>query len=510
MSLRAAGARVWLEPGKRRLLVAAVLGGALATGQAPLGFWPVALFALSALIALVAAEAGVRRAALLGWLGGAGYFAGAMFWIVEPFLVDAAQYGWMAPFGLFFMAFGMALFWMAAAGTAAWLARERGRVWRAAAFAVTLSGVELARGYVLTGLPWALIGHIWIGTPVMQAAAWIGPVGLTLMTVLAAALPVAARGARLQVLGAAVATGLIAAVWAGGAARLAAPEPVAAEAPMLRLVQPNAAQHLKWREDMARLFFDRQIAQTAEPAARRPDLVIWPETSVPWLLNRPGPVLEIIAEAAGGAPVALGIQRSDGFRYFNSLAVIDATGTPVAVYDKFHLVPFGEYTPFGDFLADLGVTAFAAREGNGYTPGPGAAVIDLGPLGKVQPLICYEAVFPQDLRAAPERPDWLLQVTNDGWFGQVAGPFQHLAQARLRAVEQGLPLIRAANTGVSAVIDAKGRVLQSLPLGAVGIIDAALPTAMPATPYARWGDWPVAGLLLAAFAGLLAARRRLR
>ncbi|WP_425466267.1 apolipoprotein N-acyltransferase [Ostreiculturibacter nitratireducens] len=506
MALRAGGSSLWLRPGWRRLLLGAALGAVTATGQAPLGLWPVTLMSLSALIALMASEADVFRAARLGWVSGAGYFAGAMFWIVEPFMVEPERYAWMAPFGLLFMAFGMALFWFAAAGAAAWIGRQRRR--RVLAFAVALASAELARGYVLTGLPWALLGHIWVGTPVMQAAAYVGPMGLTILTIGLAALPVMAMSRRRGALRLAVGVAIVASLWAFGTLRLNAPEPVVADAPLLRLIQPNAEQHLKWREDMARLFFERQVAQTAEVAERRPDLVIWPETAVPWLLERPGSALEIIAEAAGGAPVALGIQRAEGFRFYNSLAVIDATGTPVSVYDKFHLVPFGEYTPFGDLLADFGVKAFASREGYGYTAGPGAAVIDLGPvLGKVQPLICYEAVFPQDLRAAPERPDWLLQVTNDGWFGKVSGPYQHLAQARLRAVEQGLPLIRVANTGVSAVIDAKGRILRSLPLGAVGIIDAELPPALYATPYARWGDWPVAALLFLALAGLVVTRR---
>ncbi|MBD3766142.1 MAG: apolipoprotein N-acyltransferase, partial [Rhodobacterales bacterium] len=181
------------------------------------------------------------------------------------------------------------------------------------------------------------------------------------------------------------------------------------------------------------------------------------------------------------------------------------------VYDKHHLVPFGEYMPAGDLAYGMfGIAAFAAQQGAGYSPGPGARVLDLGgALGRVLPLICYEAVFPQDLHAAPERADWILQVTNDAWFGRWSGPFQHLAQARLRAVEQGLPLIRVANTGVSAVIDARGRVLRALPLGEAGFLDAALPAALPAPPHARWGDGPLV-LLLAGLGLGLAVRRRVQ
>lgn len=487
---------------------AAVLFGVLAAaGQAPVGAWWLALPAYAALVWLLAGAAGPGRAAVLAWAAGAGHFAASMSWIVEPFLIDVARHGWMAPFALVLMAGGLALFWGAAGAVAGLLPR---RAARALAFPLALALAELARGYVLTGLPWAAPGHVWIATPPGQVAALVGPAGLTAITLLLAALPVVARGAPGRAAGAVLAAGVLALGWGWGAARLADPAPeAAADAPLLRLVQPNAAQDLKWRPDMARMFFERQIALTAAPGDRAPDLVIWPETAVPFLLDYPGEGLDLIAEAAGGAPVALGIQRTAGFRAYNSLVVIDAAAQPVAVYDKFHLVPFGEYIPFGDALSAIGITAFAAREGNGYTPGPGAAVLDLGPrLGRVQPLICYEAVFPQDLRAAPERPGWLLQVTNDGWFGDWTGPYQHLAQARLRAIEQGLPMVRVANTGVSAVIDAKGRVIDALPLGASGRIDAALPSALPPTPYARWGDGPVLAALLVLLALVAATFRR--
>jgi len=483
---------------RRRAAPAAALaaGVAAAAGQAPLGLWPLTLAGLALLCALVARAGGPRRAAGLAWLGGTGHFAAAMSWIVEPFLVDAARHGWMAPFALVLMSGGLALFWGAAGAVAGAL---RGPMARVLGFAAALALAELARGYLLTGLPWAAPGHVWIDTPLAQLAVLAGASGLTALTLLAAALPVAARGPRAGAAAVALAAAVLGAGWLWGAARLDTPSADRGDAPLIRIVQPNAAQHLKWRPDMARLFFQRQIDLTAASGPTRPDLVIWPETAVPFLLNHPGEGLARIAAAAGGAPVALGIQRTEGFRAYNSLAVIDAAGAPLAVYDKFHLVPFGEYIPFGDMLAQVGITAFAAREGNGYSPGPGAAILDLGPgLGTVQPLICYEAVFPQDLRAAPARPDWLLQVTNDGWFGTLTGPYQHFAQARLRAIEQGLPLLRAANTGISAVVDARGRVVEALPLGAIGRIDAALPPAGPPTPYARAGDLPLAALLAAA------------
>ncbi|MEI4470789.1 apolipoprotein N-acyltransferase [Frigidibacter sp. MR17.24] len=501
----AAGAR-W----RARGLVAA-LGALAALGQAPLGLWVVTLPALAVIFARVVAAPRARTAGALALWAGAGHFATAMFWIVEPFMVEPERDGWMAPFALPMMAFGMALFWALPAMGAHRLGGEgdRGRAGRLAALAVLLALSDLLRGYIFTGFPWALFGHVWIGSPVAQLAALGGPVALSLLTVGLAALAAAAPRR-----GGLAAVAIVAAAWAGGAWRLSTLPGVAPDAPVIRLVQPNAAQALKWLPGMPQHFFERLLALTAqspEAGRPRPDLVLWPETSVAWPLNDPGPVLGMIADAAGGPPVVVGIQREEGRRYYNSLAVIGPGGAVGAVYDKHHLVPFGEYIPFGDLAARFGITAFAAQMGSGYSAGPGPQIIDFGgAIGPALPLICYEAVFPQDILDAPGRPRWLLQATNDAWFGSLAGPYQHLAQARLRAVEQGLPLLRVANTGVSAVIDAGGRVLASLPLDTEGMLDARLPPSLAPTPYARTGDLPVAGLLLVALAGLVLRRRRQR
>ncbi|MFD1912830.1 apolipoprotein N-acyltransferase [Halodurantibacterium flavum] len=465
----------------------------MALGQAPWGLWFVALPALVLLFRLLQGR-GAGQAAFLGWFAGAGYFGAGMFWIVEPFLVDAPRHGWMAPFALLFLSFGLALFWAAAA----WGGTRIGGRFGALGLALAFAASDLARGYVLTGFPWALIGHIWIDTPVAQAAALVGPVGLTLAAALLAALAMARAG------GMVAAVLLLGVIWGGGAWRLAQPDP--APQPMtVRIIQPNAAQHLKWDPEMSALFFRRQLdMSSAEPA---PDLIVWPETAVNFLLEEQVG-LDLIAGAARGVPVALGIQRLEGRRFYNSLAVIDPEARVQALYDKHHLVPFGEYFPLGDLAARFGLHGFASQQGQGYSSGPGPAVLDLGPLGRVLPLICYEAVFPQDLNGAPERADWILQATNDAWFGQMVGPYQHLAQARLRAIEQGLPLIRAANTGVSAVIDARGRVRDSLLLDTHGYMDARMPGALAQPFYARTGDLPLAVLIGAGLVILLLTGRR--
>jgi apolipoprotein N-acyltransferase len=485
-------ATAWQWPGGRVAAGAFGLGAVMALGQAPLGFWWATLVALGGLIWLLGRMQGARQAFWVGLFGGAGYFALALSWIVEPFLIDVVRHGWMAPFAIVFLSFGLALFWGGAAAVSV------GTRHRAMGFAVALAAVEVVRGYVLTGFPWAQIGHVWIGTPLDQVAAFAGPHGLTLITVLAAAAAVA-WGWR----GGLVAVIVLGAIGAAGQMRLTAPLPADRDV-TLRLVQPNAEQHLKWDAERARVYFDRQLALTrAEPVA---DVTIWPETALPYIMEYSPEVAPAIAEASGGRMVVLGIQRAEGDRFWNSLRVLGQGGAIAAQYDKHHLVPFGEYIPFGDLVGEwFGLTAFAAQAGNSYSAGTGPAVLDLGQFGKMLPLICYEAVFPNEVNAAPERADWILQITNDAWFGVWTGPFQHAAQARLRAVEQGLPLVRVANTGLTEVVNARGRVVAELPFGTLGALDAVLPGALSATPYARFGDMPV--LLLLAGLAFLTLRR---
>lgn len=480
--------------GKRQGALAFGLGAAAALGQAPLGFWWASVAALAALFWLLERAPDRRAAFLCGWLAGAGYFALGLNWIVEPFLIDIARHGWMAPFAVVLLAFGLGLFWGAAA--------VLGRLARVPVlgFVAAFVALEWLRGVIFTGFPWAMLGHVWIGTPLDQLAALGGPSLLSLLTLLVAALPVLFR-----LRGAVGSAALLAAGLGFGVWRLSQPLPDPG-AETLRLVQPNAEQSVKWEAARAQEFFDRLTMLTARDGPA--DLTIWPETAVPYMLEYSPEVAGMVVAASAGRPVALGIQREEAGRFYNSLRVLEGEGVQTALYDKAHLVPFGEYIPFGDLAYDwFGLRAFAAQAGNTYSAGPGPRVLDLGPFGKVLPLICYEAIFPRDVNAMPERADWMLQITNDAWFGVWTGPFQHFDQARLRAVEQGLPLIRVANTGVTAVVDARGRVLAELPFGTMDALDTRIPGALPPTPYALWGDGFVA-LLLAGLAALAMFGRR--
>lgn len=507
-------------PGLRvRLLLAVLCGLAVALGQAPFDLWPAAILGLALLFLLIRGAGSIRQAAFLGLAAGTGHFALALFWIIEPFLIDVARHGWMAPFALIGMSAGLALFWAAAA------AATRALGGRATAFVAAFALVEMLRSYVLTGFPWALIGHVWIDTPVVHIASVTGHHGLTLLALLAAAglVHLVLPGRRWW--GAAgLATVCAAALWGGtvaggigqgqGATAQAGPAAMA-DRPVIRMIQPNAPQHLKWDRKMIPVFFQRQIDYTAatglDPAQPRPDLVIWAETALSVILENAEPELEAITLAADGVPVVLGIQRFIGQRTYNSAIYLDGGGTIRAIYDKHRLVPFGEYMPFGEVMAQFGIHGMAASRGGGFSPGAGPRLMDLGALGRALPLICYEAVFPQAILDAPDRPEFLMQITNDAWFGTYSGPYQHLAQARLRAIEQGLPMVRVANTGVSAMIDGHGRVTAALPLDTAGWLDAALPQALPPTVYALWGEWPVRlfilGLLMAAMFRHMAPRR---
>lgn len=477
--------RIGAWPRRGRIMMQGGIGAVAALGQAPVGAWPLTIAALALAYGLFARSTGWRQAAGLGWALGAGYFLVSLNWIIEPFLVDVARHGWMAPFALACLAAGLALFW------AAGLALGRGFGGGMAGFVGGLGLLELARGYVLTGFPWAQPGHVLIDTPFLHWSSYLGGPGLLALVLLAAvALWRAVDGARPGLVG----LGGIALLWPLGAALT--PEAGAGpEAAMVRLIQPNAPQHEKWQPDKVQGFFDRQLMFSAAGAAR-PDLIVWPETAVPVMLNNGARTLEIISEASGGVPVVVGLQRYDDLRLFNSLALVEAGGSVASLYDKHHLVPFGEYMPYGDFLARWGIHGLASNEGQGFSSGPGAQVIDMGTLGRALPLICYEGVFAQDLRAAPGRADFILLITNDAWFGRFFGPYQHLAQARLRSAEFGLPMIRVANTGVSAMIDATGQITEALPLGEAGWRDAALPPALPPTIYARIGDMPMLAVFL--------------
>ena len=518
------GARSW---GLRLGALAAGLAAGLA--HPPFGILP-GVLAYGLIMRLTETEGPrpLRSAFFRGWLSGLGYFAISVFWVTEAFLVDAATYGWMAPFALVFLAGGLALFWGVAGLVWRWLA-TRG-VWRVLVFAGVLGGVEWLRGHVLTGFPWNLPGETWrAGTPMSQSAALFGAYGLTWTTIALGAAPaVVFDKASLRARGAVVVAAalVLAGLWGFGAARLSGAPATAADAPLLRIVQADIDQKDKWKPENLDLVFSTYERLTRQPAAHAPQVVIWPEGALPAVIDEmlaPGsPYLARTRDMLRpGQTLMLGVNRVDvdragRYRYFNSLLALrrDEAGLVVSgIYDKHRLVPFGEFMPLGDFAQKIGFRSLVHMPDD-FTAGPPPRPITPIGLAPVQPLICYEALFPglasAATRAGDPRPAWLLNVSNDAWFGPTSGPLQHLNIAGYRAIEEGLPMVRSTPTGVSAVIDAYGRIApgEMLAGGAEGVIDARLPPAAGTTPYARYGEALFAFLIVVS--GATAALSRVR
>ena len=462
-------------------LCAIFVGGIGALAQQPFAIVPLIIVMMALGFMGLLTSSSMRHAAHIGWMIGFGYFLITLQWITAPFQVDAQQTAWMAPFALVLMAGGMALFW----GLAFVLARYLGPVW---ALVVTWPLVELLRAYVFTGFPWGSPPQALVDALAGQSLALVGPHGVMFaMCAGAFAIFQSKKVSNVAFIGSC----LVALVLT-----LCPPltGPAVLTEHIVRLVQPNAPQRDKWNPAKFGIFIDRLLQSTQ--AGDVPDLVLWPETALPYLAHNAPGILQAAGEAGRGAQVALGILRADGPTLYNSMVVLDPVGQITATYDKHHLVPFGEYMPLRPVLSALGLHVFADMFGDGFGEGEGAQTLDFGALGKGLPLICYEAVFAHDVGAAKDRPDFLIQLTNDAWFGTFAGPKQHLAQAKMRAIEQGLPMARAANTGISAMIDPYGRVLNSLALNEAGFVDGLLPKPLPPTVYSALGDLLIVILLL--------------
>ncbi|GIL39247.1 apolipoprotein N-acyltransferase [Roseiterribacter gracilis] len=482
----------------RKHLAAAFVAGAISTlALPPVGLAPILFLTFPFLFLLLHATKTGRGAFFTGWAFGFGWFAISLYWISASLFVDISSFWWLLPFSATALPAGLAIYWALAARITHVIPRDRVLA-RITALAVTLSVAEFLRGHVLTGFPWNLPGYAWVDwSPVIQITSVIGIYGLTALTLLAALSPAALMVGRRAPFGCAVLVFALLTLW--GAHRIGTgPHDEVANA-HVRLVQPNIAQTLKWQPDQLRANFQRHLELAREQTGQVPNVVIWPETAVPFVIQDEPDVRNVMGWATppGGITISGALGRDDEKRIYNSLLALDAKGDIVARFDKFHLVPFGEYVPLRRFIPLKGL---AEVSGGDFGSGPGPRTIPLPGLPAASPLICYEVIFPDAAVDATARPGWLLNVTNDGWFGHTAGPHQHLAIARVRAVEQGLPLARAANTGISAMVDPYGRITASLPLGEMGVVDANLPAALNPTPYSHHGNtifWAISVLLTA-------------
>jgi len=513
---------IMLADGWRRRLIACAAGAAGALAMAPVDFFPAMIIPMTIAVWLLdgSAEAGKRRWASLlsafgiGWWWGFGYFLAGLWWLGAAFLVEPDKFAWALPLGVaglpaflaFFPASGFALarlLWSPGPG-------------RILALAAGLGLAEWLRGHVFTGFPWNAFGMALGGNLITaQIASVIGLYGLTVVTIAICAAPAtcidqkpkgAFSGRRLI----RTPIGLAATVFLGlvlfGVLRLAPGTTPLIKGVNLRIMQPNLAQDAKFRPENGQAILSRYLSlsdRSTSPShtgLADVSVLIWPESAFPFILSRePQALAQIGAVLSPTSVLVTGAARQeddpDGkdnngrtrTAYFNAVQVVTKGGAILASYDKVHLVPFGEYLPFSAYLTKLGIRHFVDIPG-GFEAGTKRGLLTVPGLPPVVPLICYEAIFPGEAvpPATPgEPPGLLLNLTNDGWFGNTAGPYQHFAQARLRAIEEGLPLVRAANSGISAIVDPYGRVLSRLALGQEGLLDGGLPQRLNRTIFAH-------------------------
>ncbi len=512
--------RIMLLSGFRRAAAAFFAGALAVLALAPFDFFAVLFVSLPVLVWLLDGASGDPDAGLLrrrlpafwtGWWFGFGYFLAGLWWVGSALLVEADAFAWALPIAVVGLPMALAVFY----GLATFLARL---LWsdgagRIAALAVGFGLAEWLRSFVLTGFPWNEIGYGAMPVPLMmQSVHVVGLFAMNVLSVLVFAAPALLATRRGAVPGLAVATVLLAAHVGYGAYVLHAAPALKREAqgkPVFRIVQPSIPQAERMDDTRGSHIFDEYVrlseADTAK-GQRRPDYIVWPETAVPFILTENAAALRRIADMlqpgqkliAGAVRVEEG-QPGEAPRYYNSIEVIDDKGEIVGAADKVHLVPFGEYMPFEGLFRSLGVPPVAMP--GGFTPGAERTTLELGHGLVALPLVCYEVIFPGAIDSGGAAPNFILNVTNDAWYGRTIGPYQHLREAQVRAVETGLPMVRAGDNGISVVTDGYGRIVAGIHLDGVGVIDATLGEASPLKVEQRWKDtafWLILALLLTA------------
>jgi apolipoprotein N-acyltransferase len=524
---------VILSCGWRRRAVAFVSGAAGALALPPFSLFALIAVPLTIAVWLIDGShergsgrpliASMRAAFGAGWWMGFGYFLAGLWWIGAAFLVEADKFAWALPLGVVALPAVLAVF--PAAGFAIARALWSPGPARVFALAFGLGLTEWARGLLFTGFPWNDLGMaLGSNLALAQIASIVGLHGLTILTIAIFAAPATLwrdGDGRLNLAPAGFALLALALIAIFGAFRLTAPASATLPGVKLRLIQPNVAQNTSFspenRDPILRRYFDLSERATAPDRSGVRDVthLIWPESAFPFILSRDRQALADIGRSLGsGATLITGAARLevDGSRplYYNSIEIVGRGGLSAERYDKRHLVPFGEYVPFESILEKAHIAQFVDVPG-GFEPGAGSRVLRIPGLPDAMPLVCYEAIFPieiGDLFSGAERPRWLLNLTDDAWFGETPGPYQHFAQARLRAIELGAPLVRDANSGISAVLDGFGREIVAAPLGAEGVLDAELPEALAPTWQSRLGSVGAALIGLAFLAAALAGKRR--
>lgn len=468
--------------------IACVFAGWVAAfAMPPVSFWPCMFVGLSALYVLYSRTTKASQAFAAGFFFALGYFVTGLWWIGNALLVEGSEFRWVWPISVIGLPTLLALF------TGTFLACARlfaapNTVKGFLAFVFFLTVSEWARGNAFTGFPWNLYGYVWIDHLAMaQIAHSIGAYGLTLLSVSWAALGgflyLSPMENKKKIITGLVAVVSIVAVYAAGQMRLANGEIKFNMDVGVVVVQPNIAQTMKWDKDEIQNNFEKIVSLSRGAALADPQpkqiFIVWPETAIsPTVytkqanMDRIQAMLKSYTKTDAYLITGILLRRGDtkeNERFSNSVILLDKDMTARDAYDKAHLVPYGEFIPFQKWIPLAPVVAY-----KGFEAGKGAKTIQDGTIPPFSPLICYEVIFPDDVTAKP-RPQWIVNVTNDGWYGDSAGPHQHFAQTRLRAIEEGLPVVRSANTGISGVIDPYGRVLENADI----FHEAAIVTRLP-------------------------------
>jgi apolipoprotein N-acyltransferase len=522
--------RIILLWGWRRALAAFLAGAFAVLGQAPYDFFAACFVSFPILVWLLDGACGdpsdgplrrLRPAFAVGWWFGFGYFLAGLWWIGGALLVEADEFAWALPFAVFGIPLALAFFYGFAAAVARLLWAEG--IGRIAALAFGFALAEWLREFLFTGFPWNAVGYAAMPVPLlMQGVSVVGMIGMNALAVFVFALPALLAQPIHRRVGAGLFILLAGADLAYGYVRLDAPAPPASQSLAVRIVQPSVDLSEKWNASVRDRIFATMMAMSSQPpqeGERKPQLILWPETSVPFLFTERPDALTALGDmlADGQMLIAGAVREEDAAtddsraRYYNSVVAIDGKGEIVDAVDKVHLVPFGEYLPFADFLRRIGLEQLVAGPLM-FSPGANRHAITVPGGVRVMPFICYEVIFPDLVAVDVASTQLIVNVTNDAWFGDTPGPYQHLRQAQVRAVENGLPLLRAANNGISAIVDARGRIVDALAINARGVLDATVPVRRQAvvSAYQRRVNGFVTMLLFAVAACAINVRRKLR
>ncbi len=486
-------------PTKKKYLVAFIVGALMALAMPPIGAFYILLICVPTFILLTNSCETKRSSFLTGWAFGAGYFICSLYWVSMALFVDIASFWWVLPLSLIIAPTILGLYY-GLIPLLAW----RYKANKLSYIIITItawSAIEYIRGFAFTGFPWNLAGYTWhFSLPIMQINAYIGIYGLTFLTLLWASTPIIQnkRVRNLLIMSFVIAsiTGLL---------RLHM-NPTETSEQNVRIVQANIAQNMKWDKDTILKNFKQHLDLTSLPSTDAIDFTVWPETSIVTNNYNAQERFDLIAKALPNNSIGVIGALNTKYKYkeaefFNSITFINKQGAMIGNYSKHHLVPFGEYIPYREYLGFIKPLATTLSMIGDFTRGTGVSTINLNGKPNPSPLVCYEGIFPRNVALqGDDRPDWLVNSTNDGWYGNTSGPYQHLEITRVRAIEEGLPLVRAANTGISAVVDPMGRIIAHKELGDKGVVDSMLPKPVSPTLYSQYGN--VAFLILLLLAGV--------